>query len=97
MPNCEGKVQNSLNKIGIVTFLPLHSVVRQWSDRPKKLEVPLFPNYLFVRISLMDRFRVLCQPGMLRFVGTEKKPDPIREKEIELIRNSSTRNPVLKQ
>lgn len=94
-PNFERKVESLLLKIGIETFLPRHYVVKQWSDRKKRIEVPLFTNYIFVRISPIDRFRVLGLPGVIRFVCTDKTPDVISAREIDLIRNALAKNPTV--
>jgi transcription antitermination factor NusG len=51
MPNSERKVATAIAEMGIEPYLPLHKVMRQWSDRKKKLLVPLFPNYVFVNVS----------------------------------------------
>lgn len=47
-PKAERKAACKLREMGVTSFLPLHKVVKQWSDRKKKLELPLFPNYLFI-------------------------------------------------
>lgn len=44
----EKKVRDLLLKSGYEVFLPMHKVMRQWSDRKKKVEVPLFNSYIFV-------------------------------------------------
>ncbi len=54
--------------MGITAFLPTHTVVRQWSDRKKKLEVPLFPNYIFVHTTLSRRFEILQIKELMHFV-----------------------------
>ena len=48
---CEKKVNEQLEDIGVESFLPLITRVKQWSDRKKKVEEPLFRSYLFVHIS----------------------------------------------
>ena len=85
-PKAERKVDRKLKEIGITTFLPLHIVNRQWSDRKKKLEVPLFPNYLFVHIAPDRQYKVLQVKGIVRFISFEGKPTIIPELEIDSIR-----------
>ncbi len=46
MSKLEKKINYSFQQQGIESFLPLHKIIRQWSDRKKKLDVPLFPNYI---------------------------------------------------
>ena len=50
-PKAEKKVAEQLNKIGIETYCPLVTKIQQWSDRKKKIEVPLFSSYVFVNIE----------------------------------------------
>ncbi len=78
----EKVAQKELQKKGIETFLPLRTVVRQWSDRKKKIEEPLFKGYLFVRASLSQRFSVLNSVGVVRFVTLGAEPAEVPEKDI---------------
>lgn len=68
-------------------FLPLYETVRRWKDRRKRLEFPLFPGYLFVRIPLQERLRVLLTPGVVRLVGFGNRAAPLPDEEIEALRN----------
>ena len=62
-------VHAELQQKGIESSLPLISVTRQWSDRKKKVEVPLFRGYVFVNIDLKDeKFPVLTTTGVVKFV-----------------------------
>jgi transcription antitermination factor NusG len=72
-PKAEKKVQIKLEKIGIEAYLPLQQVVRNWSDRRKKLEVPLFPNYIFVNISEKKRYDAFTVKEILRYVSFQGK------------------------
>ena len=85
-PKSERKVASSISEMGIESYLPLHKVVRQWSDRKKKLEVPLFPNYVFVKVEPADRGYLFSIKEMVRFISVEKKPVIVREKEILAIK-----------
>jgi transcription antitermination factor NusG len=54
----------------IESFLPLYSALHRWRNRCQmNIELPLFPNYVFVRIDPRERVRVLEVPGVLRLVG----------------------------
>jgi transcription antitermination factor NusG len=72
----------------IQAFLPLATSVSNWSDRRKKVELPLFPGYTFVRIvySPDERVRVLRAHGDVSFVGNHREAIPIPDAEIESIR-----------
>ena len=72
---------------GYETYSPAYRSRRQWSDRLKELEVPLFPGYVFCRFDPTDRrVPVLSTPGVLRIVGVGRMPIPIREEELAAIR-----------
>lgn len=73
----------------IESFLPLYRTQRLWKNGCKmSLQLPLFPSYIFVRISPFDRVRVLEVPGVLSLVGAAGKPVPLPEPEIEALRSS---------
>jgi transcription antitermination factor NusG len=82
----EKKVFKSLNDIGIESFLPLITKIKQWSDRKKKVEEPLFNSYLFVNIPLSDYYKVLNVNGVVRFICFEKKPVEVPENQMEAIK-----------
>jgi transcriptional antiterminator RfaH len=86
MPNHEKIVCGNLNKIGIESFLPMRKEMRQWSDRKMKVEVPYFPNYLFVNIRKVDRYKVFEVPGVVRYLDSNQNPTVMREKEINIIK-----------
>lgn len=72
---------------GFETYLPLQEQVRQWHDRKKKLQIPLFPNYIFVKVSIIKIYEVLKFPRVVRCIKFNNKPSQVREDEIDLIRN----------
>ena len=71
---------------GYETYLPLYRSERRWSDRVKKLDLPLFPGYLFSRFDVLHRLPVLTTPGVIGIVGTGKTPLPVCDEEIEAVR-----------
>ena len=40
---------------GIESYLPLKKVLKQWSDRKKWVEEPLFRSYIFIHADLKGR------------------------------------------
>jgi transcription antitermination factor NusG len=68
-------------------FLPLYSSVRRWKDRRVQLESPLFPGYVFVRLALRERLRVLQIPGVVRLVGFNGQPTALPDTEMEIMRS----------
>lgn len=94
-PNREKKVYDELRKRQIEAFLPLQTVVRQWSDRKKKMEVPLFPSYLFVNIFRKDQWNVLDTSGVSKFITVDGEPVALQDDEIDKIRAILQRNPEI--
>ena len=82
----EKKVLALLTRLDIEVFLPLHVCEKQWSDRIKLVEEPLFPGYLFVKYDEVYQFQVLNTPGSVRFVSFEGNYATIQEKQIEAIK-----------
>jgi len=72
----------------IESFLPLYSVLHRWKNRCEvDLDLPLFPNYVFVHIDPRERVRVLEVPGVLSLVGFGRTPAPLSDFEIEALRS----------
>jgi len=84
----EKTVSQELRELGITSFLPLVRQVRQWSDRRKIVDFPLFSCYVFVRLvpTNAERVRVLRLNGVLSFVGTHGMGIPIPDEQIEAVR-----------
>jgi transcription antitermination factor NusG len=68
-------------------FLPLYSSMRRWKDRRVQLELPLFPGYVFVRLALRERLRVLQIPSVVRLVGFNGQPTALPDTEMEIMRS----------
>ena len=83
---CEKKVSQQLDDMGIESFLPLITRIKQWSDRKKKVEEPLFRSYIFVNITSSDYYNVLNIANVVRFITFEKKPVVVPENQITAIR-----------
>jgi len=79
-------VAAELRSRSVEHLLPLYSSVRQWKDRRMILDLPLFPGYVFVRLALRDRLRVLQIPGVVRFVGFGGLPASLPDEEMEILR-----------
>jgi transcription antitermination factor NusG len=81
----EKVVRDQLVQRDIDTFLPVCESWRQWKDRKKKVELPLFPGYCFARFPLIERVRVLNVIGVADLVSINQRPEPIREEELAAI------------
>src|SRR2546421_12913356 len=86
--NHEKRVASQLGERAVEHFLPVYASVRRWKDRRVTLELPLFPGYVFVRMELRNRLRVLQIPGVAKLVGFDGAPAALPEGEIETLRMS---------
>lgn len=86
-PRHEKRVAAELEEKSIATFLPLFSDIRQWSDRKREVQRPLFANYVFVRLGAdrNTRVSVLQTHGVFRFVGARGLGVPIPEEQIQAV------------
>lgn len=79
----ESAVSAHLQSLGCECFLPTYKSQRQWSDRVKELEQPLFPGYLFSRFDFQSRRQLVMAPGVIQIVGNGRVPLAVAEIEIE--------------
>lgn len=86
--NFEKRVAVELAAKRVENYLPLVEQVHQWKDRRKRVEVPVFPGYVFVRLedSHTARLEVLRTAGCVRILGQGDRIEPVPEPEIESIR-----------
>ncbi len=84
-PRYEKQISQTLKSKGFEEFLPLYTSRRRWSDRWKTVEFPLFPGYLFCRLSEEIRLPVLTIPGVIRVVGAGGLWIPVNEQEIQAV------------
>jgi transcription termination/antitermination protein NusG len=84
--NHEKRVAAELQVRSIENFLPLYSSVRPWKDRRVRLDLPLFPGYVFVRLAMQDRMRVVQVPSVVRLVGFGGVPAVLPETDMEIVR-----------
>lgn len=85
-PKWEKKVAAQLQNNGIECYCPVVVQMRQWSDRKKKVEVPLFNSYVFVRLAENDRNAVFDNVGVVRYLFWLGKPAIVRDDEIDIIK-----------
>jgi transcriptional antiterminator NusG len=81
----EKKVRDLLQGRGYTVFLPLQKVLRQWSDRKKRVEVPLFNSYIFVHIPEHRIIEVLQTPGVAWVIRHNGRPAALRQCEYDMI------------
>lgn len=82
----EKKAYDNLIQAGFEAYLPLKKTLRQWSDRKKMVDMPLFSSYVFARLTrdrLNDAVKV---NGIARYITFNGRPAYIRDCEIELLK-----------
>jgi transcriptional antiterminator RfaH len=82
----EKKVYELLCQAGIECYLPLKKRLKQWSDRKKWVEEPLFRSYLFVHVNPIEYHRVHVIPGFVRYITFEGKAVAVPDQQIEVIK-----------
>ncbi|MCH8558987.1 MAG: UpxY family transcription antiterminator [Balneolia bacterium] len=85
-PRKEKKLNERLQEAGIESYLPLKKELRQWSDRKKWVEEPMFNGYIFVRTVSTEFVNALQHDGAIHFVRFSGRYSAIPEDQIEFIR-----------
>ena len=85
-PKNEKKVADKLKAKGIDVYCPLIKVKRQWSDRIKTIEEPLFKSYCFVNLEERERANVFGVSGIVRYLFWQNKAAIVRDSEIDAIK-----------
>jgi transcription antitermination factor NusG len=84
-PRWEKKVYEDLKKRGITAYLPLLKTLKQWSDRKKMVEEPLFKSYLFVFVDRSEYYEAVKSIGVVKYITFNGRAVAIPEQEIEAI------------
>ena len=85
-PRAEAQVAKRLEQIGVEVYFPTIKELKQWSDRKKVIERPLFYSYVFLKVDAKQYEQVRRVQGIVNFVYYLGKPAKIREIEIETIK-----------
>ncbi|MDD2412513.1 MAG: UpxY family transcription antiterminator [Bacteroidales bacterium] len=81
----EKKVLEMLTREGYSVCLPLVKELRQWSDRKKKVIVPLIPGYAFIYCKLHEIYSITLLPNIVTVVRIGKEYAILRQEEIDLL------------
>lgn len=84
-PRNEKKVAERLQQIGITVYCPMITMMKQWSDRKKKVQLPLLNSYVFVCLEDKEREKVFQVSGVVRYLFWLGKPAMVREEEISAL------------
>jgi transcription antitermination factor NusG len=88
MSRQEKVLHADLSEDGYQSFLPLKKVKRQWSDRVKWIEEPMFRGYVFVRASCREYHKILQHRSALKFISFGGKPSVIPDHHMEALQRA---------
>ena len=81
-PRHELKVLERLISFGIEAYTPIKIVIRQWSDRKKKIMIPLLPSMVLVNLENKDPNIVFDIPGVVRYLFDQGKRAIVSNAEV---------------
>src|SRR5271155_4387696 len=83
--NFERTTEHCLKGKGYHAFSPFYEAQRKRANRTKKLDLPLFPGYVFCRFDPNKRLPILTTPGVVHVVGAGNRPEPVDPSEIQSV------------
>jgi len=81
-PRNELKVSQRLSVLGVENYTPTKTEVRQWSDRKKKILVPLLPSMVLVSIHEKEVNKVFEVAGVVRYLFENQKRAEVSNEEV---------------
>lgn len=90
-PRHEKRVAAQLEDKSVEVYLPLYRSKRLWNQRRVEIDLPLFPGYVFARISQRERLRVLETPSVAYLVSSRGTPVALSDEEVEQVRQCLSR------
>jgi len=82
----ESAVAEQFRQKGLEAFFLTYTRYNHWSDRVKRVDSPLFPGYVFVRVKDEERVRVIQTVGVVSIVSSAGRPVPLQDTEVEKLR-----------
>ena len=96
-PKAEKKVEERLNNFGIEAYCPVKQEVKQWSDRKKKIFVPVLPSMVLVNIDEKERNKIFDIPGVVRYMFWLKKHAIVKDDEVASLKSLLSQNNIISQ
>lgn len=94
-PNSGKKLAHQLEANGITAYCPTRTEIRQWSDRKKKVKVPVLPSMILVKTKISERNAVFEFYGGIRFLFWQRSPAVVSEEEVQALRESLEKSNVV--
>ncbi len=89
-PNCEIKAATKLQTLAMDAYCPIKTEIRQWSDRKKKVQVPLLPSMILVNCEEAERNLVFGIPHVRQYLFWLGKPAMVTQAEVEALKSFET-------
>ena len=96
-PRFEKKVEERLLSFGIEAYCPTRKEIRLWSDRKKKVDVPVLPSMVLVRLEEKDINDVFNINGVVRYMFWLGKRAIVRQQEVDVLKNYLKANTIINQ
>jgi len=96
-PRFEKKVEEKLLSFGIEAYCPTRKEIRLWSDRKKKIDVPVLPSMVLVRLEEKNANDVFNVNGVIRYMFWLGKRAIVRQKEVDVLKNYLKGNTIINQ
>ena len=93
-PRHEIKALERLSQNGFEVYCPMKTTLKQWSDRKKKVSVPLLPSYIFIKTTEKKRATPLSDSSVLNYIFWLGKPAIIRDTEIDILKGIISKEKV---
>lgn len=87
-PRHEKLTAKSLESVGTDYFLPIQTEDRQWHDRKKKIQAPIFPGYILVKVRPPEITQVYHVDGFVKFISTDDRPDIVSNEIIRELKRA---------
>ncbi len=85
-PRSEKKVEEELLSLGLHVYCPTRSEIRIWSDRKKRVQIPVLPSMVLVNIDTKDINRVFESSGVIRYMFWLGKRAIVRQEEVDILK-----------
>ena len=96
-PRSEKKVEKQLLSLGINAFCPTRPEIRFWSDRKKRIEVPVLPSMVLVNIDDNEINKVFKCSSVVRYMFWLGKRARVRQSEINILKEYLSGDYYLKE
>ena len=83
----EKKVVQKLKEQHIEAYVPFVKKLQQWSDRKKWVEFPMLSGYVFVKIDILEKEKILQCPGVFSFIKFNNCEAKISDAEIDILKS----------